>query len=327
MENTGLQTIEVKPLATFETSKADLITFVSDYQNLIVTPETFEDAKKARATIREKRYDIQRIEKSNNDQLNDLKTQNKNNAAELLEILLPIENSIDAGIKTIEQKKAAEKAEKERLEREKVAAELKAEQDRLAKIEQDRLAEIAVEQEKERLRLAELQKEIDAKNKIEEERLAAIKAEQEKERKVQQEKEDAIKAEREKFEAEKRAHEAKLKAEADAKQREIDLQKAREEAAKKATIEAAAKAEHEKQEAIAEMERKQKESTEKAEMERLAAIEADLGKADKAKFNTIVSDLTALKTKYEFKSKKHNTLSSQVNGLIDKIIIHIQEKA
>lgn len=65
----------------------------------------------------------------------------------------------------------------------------------------------------------------------------------------------------------------------------------------------------------------------KAENDRLAAIEADLSKGDKAKFETLIEYLATAKGIYEFKSKKHNALSVEVNTLIDKIINHIKIKA
>lgn len=371
-----LKIIEVSQLATFETSKAELIAFVSDYENLVVTPETFEEAKKARAALKAKRVEISKIAKRNTDALNDLKNQNWANEAAMIGEIEPTENKIDEGIKAIEQIKANEKAEKERLEREAVAAEIKTEQERLAKAENERLAAIEVAQKLEAERLAAERAEFEAKQRAQDERDAARKemealqskryaellpyitadnridlsklwelTEQDygvilKDKKTAKEKIDAkVKAEREKIEADKQAIEIeKAKIEAAAKEKADAEAKAKSaaEKAEKDKADALAKAEKEKQEAIAELECKQKEkeaadlkakqdAEAKAEADRLAAIEADLGKADKEKFDTICQDLEGIKAKYEFKSKKHKALSVQVNEFIDKIIIQIQQ--
>lgn len=259
METKELQTIQIKPLATFESTMDDLITLVNDYSNIVVNDETFEEAKKARATLRNKRVEIQKIEKQNTDQLNDLKNQNWANAEKLIAIITPTEDKIDSGIKAIENRKAEAKAEKERIEREKIEAAIRLDQERVAKAEADRLAKIEAEQKIEADRLAALQVEIDAKNKAEQERLDKIKAEQEAKetamrkeqeriQKDQQEREAKIKADQEKIEAEKRAiSEQKAREEAD-KKRLAELDQAKKEAAEKARIEVEAKAKRQAEE-------------------------------------------------------------------------------
>lgn len=96
----------------------------------------------------------------------------------------------------------------------------------------------------------------------------------------------------------------------------------REEAAK-------AKREQEKAEqhrANLEAELKAKQEAEaKAEQERLAALEAELSKGDAEKFDTLISDLTVLKTKYQFKSAKYRKKSADVSELIDRIITHVKK--
>lgn len=251
-----LQTIEIKPLATFQSTMDDLIALVNDYSNLVVNDETFEEAKKARAALRDKRFEIQKIEKQNTAQLNDLKEQNWENAKRLIAIIAPTEEKIDSGIKAIEQRKAEVKAEKERIEREKIEAAIRLDQERKAKAEADRLAKIEAEQKAEAERLATLQAEIDAKNKAEQERLDKIKAEQEeKERamraeqeriqKEQKEREDKIKAEQAKIEAEKRAIIEQKEREEAEKKRLAELEIAKKEAAEKARIESEAKSKRE----------------------------------------------------------------------------------
>lgn len=100
--------------------KDELQVFISDYSNLVVTPETYNESKKARATIREKRFFLQNILKKNNDTLNTIKKDQKEKFDEFINILLPVEEKIHEGIKAIEEKKKAEKEEKDRRERERV---------------------------------------------------------------------------------------------------------------------------------------------------------------------------------------------------------------
>lgn len=249
-ETQQLQTITITP---FEASKEQLIELCKIYDNLVVNDETFEESKKARVALRDKRFEIQRIAKLNTSALNDLKNQNWENEKAMIDIIEPTETRLDNGIKEIENRKAAIKAEKERVEREKIEAEIKAENDRLAKIEADRIAAIEEANRIESERLKALQAEIDAKNKAEEERLNKIKAEQEakekameaerlKVQKEQELREAKIKAEQDKIEAEKKAIiEAKAKEEAD-KVRALELERAKKEAAERAILEAEAKA-------------------------------------------------------------------------------------
>lgn len=64
----------------------------------------------------------------------------------------------------------------------------------------------------------------------------------------------------------------------------------------------------------------------KAEQEKQADIEAELSASDKDKFRFIIIDLIQLKEKYTFKSEKFCTLQGQVNELIDKIITFTNSK-
>jgi DNA repair exonuclease SbcCD ATPase subunit len=309
-----IQTVTVKPLATFESTKDELIAFVNGYTNLVVTDETLDEAKKARATLRDKRYDIQRIEKLNTDQLNDLKNQNWENAKKLLAIITPTEETIDKGIKSIEDRKAALKAEKERLAREKVEAEIRAEQERLAKIEAERLAKIDAEQRAEAERLAALQAEIDAKNKAEQERLAKIQAEQERIAKEQAAKDAAIKAEQEKKEAELRAEREKFEAE----KRLAELEEAKKLAAERAQKETEA--------------RIKREAEEKLEREKLAKLEAERQEAlkpDKEKLRLYLSQIgqvitpvlvdESAKRMLGFIQDRINNITTDFNSQLDKL--------
>lgn len=140
--------------------------------------------------------------------------------------------------------------------------------------------------------------------------------------------------------------EAKLKAEMERNEREakeaVERAVKAKEAVEQASILAASKAEAEKQaalikaeedkkSAIAELERKQKEkeaaelkakqeAEAKAEADKQTAIEAELSKGDLDKMADLITSLTALKTKYTFKSAKYKKLQTSINVLIDKII-------
>jgi len=87
---------------------------------------------------------------------------------------------------------------------------------------------------------------------------------------------------------------------------------------------AAEKAEQHRANLEAELKAKQ-DAEIKAEQERLAALEAELSKGDAETFDTLISDLTALKTKYQFKSAKYRKKLADVSELIDRIITHVKK--
>jgi hypothetical protein len=64
----------------------------------------------------------------------------------------------------------------------------------------------------------------------------------------------------------------------------------------------------------------------KKDEEEAAAKEAELGKGDKAKMESLIKDLNELKTKYSFKSKKHTQIQAATNELIGKIVTYIESK-
>lgn len=162
---------------------------------------------------------------------------------------------------------------------------------------------------------------IETERKAEEERIAREKAE-------------AVDRERIRLENER------LKAEAQERDRVMADERIKAEAEKKAIEEkaaASARKEKEKQDAILKAERDERERVErelkskkdaeiKAEQERQAKIEADLSMGDKEKFQSLIADIVAVKTKYTFKSKKYQTLQISVNDLFDKIITFVNGK-
>ena len=169
-----------------------------------------------------------------------------------------------------------------------IAAEKKAEADRIQK-EKDE----AIERERIRKENEQLKKEAE-----EREKLAKIEADKraklEQERKNKEEAERKLREEKEK--KERSEYEAKLKAE----------KESREKAERKL---------------LAESEAKQKEKERKE-----AEIQAELNKGDSAKVKDLLNDLEMIKTKYSFKSAKNSKMYSDVNQLIDKILHHIKKQ-
>lgn len=177
-----------------------------------------------------------------------------------------------------------------------IEAERKAEENRIAR-------EKAEAQERERIRWENerLKKEAE-----ERERLAEIEAEKRaKEEAARLAKEKAERhAREEKERKEREAFEAKLRAEREAREK-IE----REERAKREKLEAELRAK-------AEAEQKAKEAEE-------ARIQAELSKGDAAKIKDLISDLENIKAKYSFKSAKNKKMYNDVSVLIDKVIEHI----
>lgn len=72
--------------------------------------------------------------------------------------------------------------------------------------------------------------------------------------------------------------------------------------------------------------RAKKEAEQKAEADNLAAIEAELNKGDKQKFDDMINELEAIKNKYIFKSKKYKGIQTSVIDLINKTINYATSK-
>ena len=179
---------------------------------------------------------------------------------------------------------------------------------------------------------------LEAERKSEEERIAREKAEAAERQRIREENERLRKEaeEREKqakIEAEKRAKEdeaRRKKEEAERKAREEKERKEREE------YEAKFKAEREERERIQREEeakrrkleeelRAKEEKERKAKEDEQARIQIELSKGDAEKVKDLIADLKALKTKYSFKSQKNIKMYSDVSLLLDKVINHIEK--
>ena len=187
----------------------------------------------------------------------------------------------------------------------KVAAELKAEEDKIVAEQAAADERARIQEENERL-----QKEAEAKEK-------AMQAEREAaEKKLA---EEQAKAEAERKALEEKARKETEEAEAERKRVEAEREKERLEAENQLEI-AREKAEEAALEA-----RQAEEDRLQIEADKREAIQAELSKGDKEKFKTILSDLATLKTKYQFESDEYKEKHFGVNGLIDKIIAHYRE--
>jgi len=101
-------------LRPFDIQKEELQKVVNDYKNLVVTEDTYEESVKARRVLWDHILKIEKILKENKSILNGIKGTQEDKADELISIVSPTKEKIDAGIKAIEQKKKDEKERKEK---------------------------------------------------------------------------------------------------------------------------------------------------------------------------------------------------------------------
>lgn len=113
-------------LAQFSEAQQTITALASRYQNVVfdvATPKGMREALAARAELRDNgRFFLTRAEKRIKGEVNDLKRVMAEKVEELVAIVQPVEDAVDAQIKAEEQRKAAEKAELARIEGERVAA-------------------------------------------------------------------------------------------------------------------------------------------------------------------------------------------------------------
>lgn len=163
--------------------------------------------------------------------------------------------------------------------------------------------------------------------KIEDERIAAEKAEIERQKAIEVENarlKDEAEANEKKQEAERLEREilAKIEAEQLAK---VEARRKAQEEKERAEYEVKLKAEREEKERIENELKAKKEAEQKAIEQAEALKQSELSKGDSDKVKDLINDLTALKTKYSFKSAKNAKMYVQVNELLDKVINHIEK--
>jgi colicin import membrane protein len=179
-----------------------------------------------------------------------------------------------------------------------IAAEAKAEEERVAKELAEKAEQDRIRKENEQLKAEALKREEQAK--IEADKLKKIEADR-------VAKDNAERLQREAAAAKQLAeYEAKLKAEREAK----ELVE-REERVKREKLEAQIQA--------------QKDAELQAQKDVEAKLQAELSKGDEAKIQDLISDLKSLKTKYTFKSVEANKMYADVSALISKVISHIEK--
>jgi hypothetical protein len=113
-------------LAQFKEAENTVLALVEKYRAVafdVATTKGMNEAKAARLELREKgRFALTRAEKSVKADVNDLKRVMADEVERIVAIVMPIEEAIDQQIKAEEDRKAAAKAERDRIEAERVAA-------------------------------------------------------------------------------------------------------------------------------------------------------------------------------------------------------------
>jgi len=121
-------------LAQFKEAETAICALAEKYRAVafdVTTTKGMNEAKAARLELREKgRFAVQRAEKAVKADVNDLKRVMADEVDRLVAIVQPVEDAIDAQIKAEEERKAREKAERDRIEAERIAGH----QERMAKI-------------------------------------------------------------------------------------------------------------------------------------------------------------------------------------------------
>jgi len=111
-------TTEVVAFKSYKSFDPDgLKKLADDYKGLIVTRENLKESNDARLKLRRVRLDIQKVEKENKDTLNNFKKVNSEKAENLIGIVKPTEDRLDADISRIEEemKRKEEEARQKEL--------------------------------------------------------------------------------------------------------------------------------------------------------------------------------------------------------------------
>ena len=119
-------TLKETALASFVPIEAHMKTLAARYKDVaydVTTTKGMADAKAARLVLRDGgRYAVQRLVKRVKDEANDLKKTIDARGDEVIAITQDIEAAIDGQITAEETRKAAEKAERDRIERDRIGA-------------------------------------------------------------------------------------------------------------------------------------------------------------------------------------------------------------
>lgn len=114
-------TTESKQIKKIEADIEELKSLAVTAKKMVVTKATIKDADRFRIALKNKRLDIQKQEKYNNDILKEMKRLNEERAEELINLIAPAEKELEAKIKAIEDEEKRIKEEAEKKERERIA--------------------------------------------------------------------------------------------------------------------------------------------------------------------------------------------------------------
>lgn len=117
-------TLKATVVAQFEAIRPEIVALAARYDKVafdVATPKGLAAAKAARLELRESgRFMLQRTEKRLRNDANELKAVVTDEVAALIGVLEPVEEAIDQQIKAEEERRAAAKAEAERIERDRI---------------------------------------------------------------------------------------------------------------------------------------------------------------------------------------------------------------
>jgi hypothetical protein len=180
---------------------------------------------------------------------------------------------------------------------------------------------IRIEEESQKRHLAEQKAEEEERKRIQEENARLKAASEAFEKKV-----EAERKERMILQLEREAKEDKAESDRKEKEEEAEKERLRVFNISKAKHEAELKIERDKAAKLQAEKLANEKALEDVQKAKEASLQAELNKGDADKVKDLISDLTALKTKYTFKSKTNQKMFISVCGLIDKVLMFVIKK-
>lgn len=322
------------PAVVFNLALAEVSKLAEQFRGLRATDnKSYEVVKKARATMRSGRTELDRRRKSLKADAIAYGKLVDSEAAKIVEAILEVENPLANEIERYEQERDAARLAAEQAEREKIEAEIRAKQEAEEAERQRILAEQQATIDAQRAELEAARKQMAEARAAEEERRRKEQEAEDERRRIEAEKLEReraeLQAERDKLEAERRAVE-----EAEAKRKEAERleQEAKDRAAREEVEAARRKLEEERKRLEAEQAAKEKAEREAAEAEqrrkdeeaRLAAEAAEAKKrqSDAEKIVEIGVELSLLLEKFPaVKSKAAKTFVDEISEEIRALLL------
>lgn len=322
------------PAVVFNIALANVAELAEQFRGLKATDnKSYEVVKKARATMRSGRTELDRRRKSLKADAIAYGKLVDSEAAKIVEAILEVENPLANEIERYEQERDAARLAAEQAEREKIEAEIRAKQEAEEAERQRILAEQQATIDAQRAELEAARKQMAEARAAEEERRRKEQEAEDERRRIEAEKLERERAElqaiRDKLEAERRAVE-----EAEAKRKEAERleQEAKDRAAREEVEAARRKLEEERKRLEAEQAAKEKAEREAAEAEqrrkdeeaRLAAEAAEAKKrqSDAEKIVEIGVELSLLLEKFPaVKSKAAKTFVDEISEEIRALLL------